>query len=122
VTLARQAIERDPERTAAWSVLGVAHGQAGDWDAARTALDKAIALPGGGDATDLFWLALAHAQFGQTELARKSYETAVRWMEANRPGDRELSRLRAEAENRLRELDASSRSPAPPEPDEGRER
>ena len=101
VTLARQAVERAPQESAAWSVLGVAHGRAGDWLAALAALEKAVALPGGGDATDGFWLALAYAHLDRPDQARESYRGAVRWMEANRPRDLELRRLQAEVESLL---------------------
>ncbi len=101
VTLARQAVEQAPQVGAAWSVLGVAQGQAGDWPAALAALEKAVALSGGADATDGFWLALAHARLGHPDEARQSYDGAVRWMEANRPRDPELRRLRAEVESLL---------------------
>jgi serine/threonine protein kinase/Tfp pilus assembly protein PilF len=102
VALARRAVERAPQDGYAWSVLGVARGRSGDWAGALPALEKAVALPGGGDATDRFWLALAHAHLRRPDLARPSYEAAVRWMETNRPHDRDLCRLRAEAEGLLR--------------------
>jgi hypothetical protein len=42
-------------------------------------------------------LAMAHWQLGQRDEARKSYEIAVNWMDANAPTDKSLIRLRAEA-------------------------
>ncbi len=98
VALARQVVAQAPKDTSSWSVLGVAQGRAGDWPAALAALKQAVALPGGGDATDHFWLALAHGHVGHAEQAQDHYRSAVRWMEANRPHDPELQRLRAEVE------------------------
>jgi serine/threonine protein kinase/Tfp pilus assembly protein PilF len=115
VALARQAADRAPQSASAWGVLGAAHGRAGEWPAALAAVQRAVALPGGGDATDYFWLALAQAHLGRPDLARASYETAVRRMEADEPGDRELGRLRAEAEGLLRRADAKDSPGASPD-------
>jgi tetratricopeptide (TPR) repeat protein len=116
VALARQAVERSPQDASAWSVLGVAQGRAGDWAAALASLQKAVALPGGGDATDGFWLALAHAHLDHPDQARESYRGAVRWMEANRPRDAELQRLRAEVERLLSSAASADRPSKLPGP------
>jgi hypothetical protein len=55
----------------------------------------------GGDGTDWFFLAMAHARMGDKQEARKWFDRAVAWMEKNRPGDDELRRFRAEAEELL---------------------
>jgi serine/threonine protein kinase/Tfp pilus assembly protein PilF len=96
VALARQAAERESQDNAIWIVLGAAYGRAGDWTSALAALQRGISLPGAGDATDRFWLALAHARLGRPDLARRNYATAVSWMDTNRPRDPELRLLKAE--------------------------
>ena len=55
----------------------------------------------GGDANDWFFLALAHWQRGDKEVARKWYDKAALWMEKNAPKDEELRQFRTEAEERL---------------------
>jgi tetratricopeptide (TPR) repeat protein len=77
--------------------LGAAHYRTGDGKAAVAALGKATQLRGGGDSTDAFFLALAHAQLGETAPARQWYDRAVQWMGKDKPRDVELQRLRAEA-------------------------
>jgi serine/threonine protein kinase/tetratricopeptide (TPR) repeat protein len=102
VTLAQQAVEGAPQDAHGWGVLGVARGRAGDWAAALPALERAVGLPTGGDATDLFWLALAHAHLGRTDLAHEKYQAAAHWMDGHGPHDRDLLQLRQEAEKLLR--------------------
>jgi hypothetical protein len=56
-----------------------------------------MALRKGGDSFAWFFLAMAHWQRGDKKQARQWYDTAVRWMEKNKPQDDELRRFRAEA-------------------------
>ncbi len=50
-----------------------------------------------GEAGDWYFLAMAQWRLGQKEQARKWYDQAVRWMEKNKPQDKELRRFRDEA-------------------------
>ena len=52
-----------------------------------------------GDASDRFFLAMAHWQKGDNDEGRKWYTQAIEWMEKHRSRDQELRRFRAEAED-----------------------
>ena len=86
----------------------MAHYRAGDWDAARAALEKSMARYAGRaeawtlESFNTFFLAMAHARLGNGAEARRWYDRAVRWMEQYQPGDMELCRFRAEAEELLK--------------------
>ena len=54
-------------------------------------------LSQGGDATDWFFLAMAHERLGAKDKARQCYAKAIAWMDKNKPQDEELRRFRAEA-------------------------
>src|SRR5205085_6368163 len=97
VELAMKAVELDPTNPACPSTLGAAQYRAGDWKAAITALEKSLELRKGGDATEWFFLAMAHWQLGEIEEARKWYDRAIAWMDKNNPKDEELRCFRDEA-------------------------
>ena len=80
------------------NTLGVMQYRAGDWKAATDTLQRSIDLRLRGNGTDLFCLAMAHWRLGEEHQARKLYDQAVEWMEANRPDAPEFRRFRAEAE------------------------
>jgi tetratricopeptide (TPR) repeat protein len=109
VELARQATELAPQYGYLWNTRGVAHYRAGDWDAARAALEKSIARYAGRpegntlESFNTFFLAMAHARLGSLAEARRWYDRAVRWMEQHQPNDLELRRFRAEAERLLKQ-------------------
>jgi tetratricopeptide (TPR) repeat protein len=102
--LARKATELAPQYGYLWNTRGVAHYRVGEWEAARAALEKSIALYANqtGHSTlesfSTFFLALAHARLGDAAEARRWYDRAVRWMDQYQPADLELRRFRAEAE------------------------
>ena len=97
VELAKKAVELAPEDGSFWNTLGVAQYRAGHWNAAIEALEKSMELRKGGDASDWFFLAMAHWQLGHKDEARKWYDKAVEWMDKNQPKNDELRRFRAEA-------------------------
>jgi tetratricopeptide (TPR) repeat protein len=107
VELAKRATELAPQYGYLWNTRGVAHYRAGDWDAARTALETSIARYAGRpevsklESFSTFFLAMAHVRLGNAAEARRWYERAVHWMEQYQPGDLELRRFRAEAEELL---------------------
>lgn len=101
VSLAKKVIELKPMDGAGWNTLGVAQYRAGDWPAAVEALTKSTELRDGGDAFDWFFLAMAHWQLGDKELARKWYGQAIGRMEKKQPSDDELEWFRAEADELL---------------------
>jgi serine/threonine protein kinase/Flp pilus assembly protein TadD len=102
VTLAKRAVELEPNNGMWWNTLGAAHYQAGNWKAAIEALNKSMELRKGGDGFDWFFLAMARWQLGDKKDARKWYDKAVQWMDKNQPKDEELRRFRAETETLLK--------------------
>jgi tetratricopeptide (TPR) repeat protein len=97
VELAQKSVARWPQRRGCWDTLGTAHYGTRDWKAAISALEKGNQLRAGGDSFSWFFLAMAHAQSGKKEKARKWYDQAVGWMDRNQPKSDELRRFRAEA-------------------------
>jgi serine/threonine protein kinase/tetratricopeptide (TPR) repeat protein len=103
VALSKRATELAPRNGCLWNTRGIAHYRVGDWNAAIAALEKsrkvfqnrpeAEAL----ESFSTFFLAMAHWQRGESEIARRWYDKAVRWMDKYQPKDIELQRIRAEA-------------------------
>ena len=60
-------------------------------------LDRSMDLRAGGDATDWYFVAMAHWQLGRHEEARKWYAKAVEWMNENQSKSDELQRFRVVA-------------------------
>jgi uncharacterized protein HemY len=98
---ARRAVDLAPQQGGFYNTLGVAQYRAGDWQGAVDALGRSMELAGGGSAFDWFFLAMAHWQLGQQDLAREWFEKAVLWMDERQPDNEELGRFRAEAEELL---------------------
>ncbi len=97
VAWAQKALGRAPQEGTFWNTLGVAHYRAGDPKAAVAALQKSMQLRGGGDASDWFFLAMAHWKMDDAEQARTWYQKAVQWMDRYQVRDEELRGFRAEA-------------------------
>jgi tetratricopeptide (TPR) repeat protein len=97
VELARRAVELAPGQGSFWNTLGVAHYRVGNWPAAIAALEKSMALRGGGDAYDWLFLAMAYRRIGDPYSPLLYYVAGVRWIETHKPLDEELRRFRAEA-------------------------
>lgn len=98
VMLAKKAVELAPDDGVNWSTLGTCYYRAGQWQPAVEVIDKSLKLLGERyKAFNLFFLAMAHWQLGNKELALKHNEQARQWMEKNSPNDEELRRFRAEA-------------------------
>jgi tetratricopeptide (TPR) repeat protein len=121
VELARDVVQKAPEKKFAWNTLGAAYSRAGDWNNAISALERSMDMGyGGGVAHDFFFLAMAHWQLGKAagsgqgaggegekttapeqarhrQEARKWYDRGVAWMETHQPKNEELMRFRAEA-------------------------
>jgi serine/threonine protein kinase len=97
VTFAQLAVRAAPTNGLYWNTLGAAQYRAGNWKEAAAALEKSMEFRQGGDGFDWFFLAMAHWQLGDKELACKWYAPAVLWMEKYAPGDGELRRFRDEA-------------------------
>jgi WD40 repeat protein/tetratricopeptide (TPR) repeat protein len=97
VELAKEAVGLFPGEGDYWHTLGVAHYRAEEWQAAITALEKAVELRQGGDSSDWFFLAMSHWQRGGKEVARTWYEAALVWMDKHRADDEALRRSALEA-------------------------
>jgi serine/threonine protein kinase/tetratricopeptide (TPR) repeat protein len=97
VELATQAVALAPDQGDYWNTLGLAQYRVGDWQAARTALQKSMELRRGGNSFDWFFLAMAHRRLGVDAEAHQWYGRAVAWMDKHQPGDDELRRFREEA-------------------------
>jgi WD40 repeat protein len=100
VELARKAVELAPKEGLYARTLGIAYYRAGNWEAARLALDQSIAL-GFQRGSNQFFLAMTHWQLGSKDEARQWYDKAVAWMEKNMRDNDELRRFRAEAKELL---------------------
>jgi hypothetical protein len=86
-----------------WLVRGVAHGRAGQWDAAvrdfarLSARERDELQPVLG-----FFLAVAYHHLSDSEQARSWYDRSVAWLSTHDQSDRYALRFRAEAEALLR--------------------
>ena len=104
--LAAFAVALAPDESISLNTLGVALYRAGKFSEAIEALDKSLAAGNGQyDGFDLFFLAMAHHRLGHREEARRSFDRALRWLQAqkNLAGQhaQELASFRAEAEKVL---------------------
>ena len=70
-----------PECGAYWNTLGAAAFRAGDPTGAIAALERSIALTGGGNAFDHIFISMANGQLGRREEARRWYVRATAWIE-----------------------------------------
>jgi serine/threonine protein kinase/WD40 repeat protein len=101
VASARKSVQRDRKNWCYWCALGAAYYRAGDWQRAAQALERAAQLHGKTD-IELFFLAMTQWQLGKKAAARRSYETAVRWLEGDEGREmmeglpKEVQPLRAE--------------------------
>jgi tetratricopeptide (TPR) repeat protein len=89
-----------------WNTLGVAHYRAGNWKEAIASLEQSMRLFNGRrEAMNTFVLAMTHWQMGNKVEARRWYDKAVTWMNANEHSEEPLSvylrQFRAEAEGLL---------------------
>ncbi len=94
---AQSSTELDRSNPECWITLGVLEHNAGHPHAAIGAIQKAMWLRNGGDAREWFLMAEAHAKAGDQGEAKRWFDKAASWMEANRPDDSYLRALRAEA-------------------------
>jgi serine/threonine protein kinase/Tfp pilus assembly protein PilF len=94
--LAKEAVRLNPAGYI-WNTLGAAHYRSGDYKDAIAALEQSMKLRNGGDSLDWFFVAMAHWQMGENDLAREWYDKAVIWMEQNQPTNEQLHRFQAEA-------------------------
>jgi len=103
LALAKQAVESNPKGGSPRVVLALARYRAQDFDGAVSAYAQAEEL--GASIGPLSWLyqAMAHARLGRTEEARRWYQKAVEHMKKQPNDNQELLRVRAEAEELMKD-------------------
>jgi len=87
------------------ATIGVAQYRAGDWHAAIDTIQESMQLRDGGNAVDWYYLAMAHWQLDQKELALEWFTKAADWTDAYERNDQRLARLRAEAADMIGLMD-----------------
>jgi tetratricopeptide (TPR) repeat protein len=102
VDLAQHATTQAPQAWYCWRALGQALYRSGDWKASIKALEESMKFYAGGNASDWFFLAMAHWQLGDRPRARQWFDQAVKWMDKYQPKNEELGRFRAEAKALIR--------------------
>lgn len=105
VELAEKAVAGFPDSPDTQSTLGTARYRAGGWQGAIAPLEKAMSLRKPDDpanATEGFFLGMAHWQLGEKEKARAWFDKAVAWMKKNESPSDELKRFAGEAAQLLR--------------------
>ena len=103
--LIQHSLELYRENGVAWNTLGVAYYRQGSLDKALEALEESMRLREGGDSFDWFFVAMVHCRQGNEAEARRRFDEATTWMDANKPDDTELHRFRAEAEALLNDIE-----------------
>jgi tetratricopeptide (TPR) repeat protein len=102
LTLALKTVELEPKAGFALRILGLVHYRMGNWEAARSALERAYQLNDeplreGDDCSGWFFLAMTYWRLGEKDQARRWHDRAVAWMEKYKRQDVDLKRSRAEA-------------------------
>jgi tetratricopeptide (TPR) repeat protein len=97
IELAKKAIALSPKRGRHWNTLGVAYYRAGDWKAAKAALERSLELPDLEPVYDWLFLAMTEWRLGHKEEARKWRDRSVRWLHEHQPKNEEVRRFQVEA-------------------------
>jgi tetratricopeptide (TPR) repeat protein len=100
VEYASRAVELSPQDHRCRGTLGTARYSAGDWKGAIADLERAVSLRNVEDpanASDAFFLAMAHWHIGKSDTARAWFARATGWMDMGDKNDPDLKRFRAQA-------------------------
>jgi serine/threonine protein kinase/HAMP domain-containing protein len=97
VSLGEKAVKLEPDEPNSWNTLGVARFRAGDRDGAVQALERSSLLHKGGEPVDWLFLAMIHAQKGETDRAKGYVDRTNAWLAQHPDDDPDLSHFRAEA-------------------------
>ena len=103
VRQAKIALAAKPTSGEILNTLGVTYYRDGDCQSAIDMLNQSMALRSGGDASDWFFLAMAHWKSGNREEARRWLARGVEWIEKNPVHDEELTRFQTEALSLLKD-------------------
>jgi eukaryotic-like serine/threonine-protein kinase len=93
----KKALELAPNKGLYYNTLALVEYRRGRWNDSIAAATRSIAIGNGGDASDWFFLALAHWQLGEKEKARTWFDKAVAWTKEKRPKNAELFQFWKEA-------------------------
>ena len=96
VELAKKAVEIAPQEGNYWNTLGVAWLEAGDFEEARTALEKSMSLREGGGPHDWLFLAQVEWKVDHPNEARRWFERSEERLLERGTRDQELRRFYAE--------------------------
>jgi tetratricopeptide (TPR) repeat protein len=113
VALASEVVRRVPDDGCYWNTLGVAYYHHGDFEAAVTALNRAMTLSGNGNPFDQVFLAMAHARLGEREQAQLWLAQA---MFGERTRHAELSRFCEEAQSIIATIQGAAMTNEFPKP------
>jgi tetratricopeptide (TPR) repeat protein len=103
VELIQEIVKTIPQSGGAWTALGMAQYEAGDWEQSIQSLQKSVELRNVGGSVDWFLLSMAESHRGQTDEARKQYERGMQLMQTNKTEAKDLGAFfRAEAEELLK--------------------
>jgi tetratricopeptide (TPR) repeat protein len=94
---ARKAVELAPKDGRYVNTLALAEYRAGHWNESISASERSMALQNGGDASDWFFLALAHSRKDEKDDAGKWFDKAVAWTTEKDPKNAELRQFWKEA-------------------------
>ena len=110
--LARKAIDLEPKYGGNYNTLALAEYRRGRWDDAIAAAEQSIKLLKSVDASNYFFLAMAHARKGAKDKATTWLDKAIAWTKQNAPKDPELLRFWEEAAKLLGQPGPGSGSPS----------
>jgi eukaryotic-like serine/threonine-protein kinase len=96
-TLARKAIDLEPKEGSSYNTLALAEYRRGLWGEAIAAAEQSVKLIKGVDASNWFFLAMAHARKGEKDQAVAWLDKAVAWTKEKDPKHPELLRFWSEA-------------------------
>ncbi len=110
---ARQAVALSPKNSSFHNTLALAEYRAGHWAESIAAADRSIALSTGVDASNWFFLAMAHWQQGEKDRSRAYFDQAVAWTKQHDPQNVELLAFWREAAQLLGQPAPTAAAPLP---------
>jgi eukaryotic-like serine/threonine-protein kinase len=115
---ARKAVALAPNDGNFHNTLALAEYRIGNWAESIAAAERSIALAKGADASDWFFLAMAHFQRGVKDPSRSYFDRAVAWTTKNNPKNAELLAFWREAAELLGQPGPIAAAPLPDLPAE----
>jgi tetratricopeptide (TPR) repeat protein len=97
VTLIQRIADDIPESGGAWTALGMAHYQAGNWKLAIEAWETSTHVRNATSAVDSLLMSMAHWQLGQPDHAHELYDQAIERVNDQKNPDGWYCRFRDEA-------------------------